>query len=63
MLFSIPRYTNGAPLDAGFQTLFDALNILFALPVLLFSAADYFRTGWKAVRARTITIEVPSRSA
>jgi len=59
MLFSIPRYANGTPLDGGFQTLFDALNILLAFPVLLFSAADYFRTGWKAVRAHTITIEVP----
>jgi len=59
MLFSIPRYANGEALTGGFQTLFDALNLILALPVLLFSAADYFRTGWKAVRARTISIEVP----
>jgi Cu+-exporting ATPase len=59
MLFSIPRYANGAPLEGGFQRLFDALNILFALPVLLFSASDYFRTAWHAVRTRTMALEVP----
>ena len=59
MLFSIPRYANGRPLGDGFQSLFDGLNVALALPVLLFSAADYFRIGWRAVRARTISIEVP----
>ncbi len=59
MLFSIPRYANGAPLEDGFQRLFDVLNVLFALPVLLFSAADYFRTAWHAVRTRTMALEVP----
>ena len=44
MLFSIPRYANGGPLEGDFQPLFDVLNILFALPVLLFSASlHYFR--------------------
>ena len=59
MLFSIPRYANGRPLGDGFQALFDGLNLALAVPVLLFSAADYFRVGWRAVRARTISIEVP----
>jgi Cu+-exporting ATPase len=59
MLFSIPRYANGAPLDAEFQTLFGILNLVFALPVLLYSAADYFRAAWAAARARTITLDVP----
>jgi Cu+-exporting ATPase len=59
MLFSIPRYANGEPLEGGFQRLFDGLNLLFALPVLLFSASDYFRTAWQAVRTRTMALEVP----
>ena len=41
MLFSIPRYVNGAPLEDGFQRLFDALNVLFALP----SSASARRTS------------------
>ena len=59
MLFSIPRYANGGPLEGGFQRLFDVLNILFALPVLLFSASDYFRIAWRAVRTRVMALEVP----
>jgi P-type Cu+ transporter len=59
MLFSIPRYANGAPLDGGFQRLFDVLNVVFALPVLLFSASDYFRTAWHALRTRTMALEIP----
>ena len=59
MLFSVPHYANGGPLDDGFQRLFDGLNIAFALPVLLFSASDYFRTALRAVRTRTMAVEVP----
>ena len=59
MLFSIPRYVNGAPLDRGFQRLFDALNVGFAVPVLLFSASDYFRSAWNAIRTRAMALDVP----
>ncbi|MEZ5320252.1 MAG: heavy metal translocating P-type ATPase metal-binding domain-containing protein [Vicinamibacterales bacterium] len=59
MLFSIPRYANGAPLDPGFQRLFDGLNLAFALPVLLYSASDWFRAAWAATRARAVTLDVP----
>jgi Cu+-exporting ATPase len=59
MLFSIPRYANGAPLDPAFQHLFDALNLFFALPVLLFSASDFFRSAWNAIRMRTMALDVP----
>jgi Cu+-exporting ATPase len=59
MLFSIPRYVNAAPLEGGFQQLFDALNIALAVPVLLFSVSDYFRTSWQALRHLTITLDVP----
>ena len=59
MLFSVPLYLNGAPLDAGFQRLFDTLNILFALPVLLFSAAEFFSGSWRALRAGRLTLDVP----
>ncbi len=59
MLFSIPRYVNGGPLEPQFQRLFDVLNLLFALPVLLYSASDYFLSAWRAIRARTMRLDVP----
>jgi Cu+-exporting ATPase len=59
MLFSIPRYANGAPLEPVFQRLFDTLNLLFAVPVLLYSASDYFRGAWQSLRGRTVTLDIP----
>ena len=59
MLFSIPRYANGAPLEPEFQRLFDVLNLLFALPVLFFSASVYFQSAWRALRARTMVLDIP----
>lgn len=59
MLFSIPRYVNGGPLDPLFESLFGALNLLFAIPVLLYSATGYFSGAWHALRARTVTLDVP----
>ncbi len=59
MLFSIPQYLNGAPIEGGFQRMFDTLNLALAIPVLVFSAADYFRAAWLAARHRAMTLEVP----
>ncbi len=59
MLFSIPRYLSGAPLEHGFQPLFHLVTIALSIPVLLVSAADYFRVAWLAVRHRTMALEVP----
>jgi Cu+-exporting ATPase len=59
MLFSIPRYANGGPLEPEFQRLFDILNLLFATPVLLYSASPFFRGAAAAMRARAVTLDVP----
>ncbi|MCC6163341.1 MAG: heavy metal translocating P-type ATPase metal-binding domain-containing protein [Acidobacteria bacterium] len=59
MLFSIPRYANGAPLEPVFQRLFDALNVLLAVPVLVYSASDFFTSAWHALRMRAVTLDVP----
>jgi Cu+-exporting ATPase len=59
MLFSIPRYVNGAPLEPAFQALFGALNLMLAVPVLLYSASDYFRSSWQSLRHRTMSLDVP----
>jgi P-type Cu+ transporter len=59
MLFSIPRYANGAPLEPFFQRLFDAVNVALATPVLIYSAADWFTRAWRALRIREVTLDVP----
>jgi Cu+-exporting ATPase len=59
MIFSIPRYAHGGALDPFLQSFFNALNLLLAVPVLLFSASGYFTAAWRALAARTMTLDVP----
>jgi Cu+-exporting ATPase len=59
MLFSVPRYLNGAPLDPAYQTVFGALNLALAVLVLLFSAREYFVRAARALRYATVTLDVP----
>lgn len=60
MLFSIAIYLG---LDAfhgpAMQKLVGYTSMLLALPVLLFSAQDYFKLAWTGLKHRLLTIEVP----
>ena len=60
MLFSFPEYL-AAPgeLDQQWRSLFAALNILLALPVLFYSSTDYLLSAWRSLKQRTATIDVP----
>lgn len=35
------------------------LNLLLAVPVVIFSAADYYRSAWASLRQRLLNIDVP----
>jgi len=60
MLFSLSSYFG---LDGfsgpSFQRLFGVLSLVLGIPVVVFSAADYWRTAWFSLRQRRLTIEVP----
>ncbi|MBA4148451.1 MAG: heavy metal translocating P-type ATPase metal-binding domain-containing protein [Verrucomicrobia bacterium] len=57
MLFSISNYLG---LDTEqFQTLFGYLSFVLALPVVFYSAADYWKAAWIGLRRKLLTIEVP----
>jgi Cu+-exporting ATPase len=60
MLLSLAVYFG---LDAfsgpGFQRLAGALSLLLALPVVTYSARDYWRIAWASLRARRLNIDVP----
>lgn len=57
MLFSISSYLG---LDTEqFQRLFGCLSFALALPVVFYSAADYWKAAWIGLRQRLLTIEVP----
>ena len=60
MLFSLSAYLG---LDAfagpGFRKLVGAISLLLALPVVIYSAADYWRAARMSLRQRVLNIDVP----
>lgn len=60
MLMAFPGYLGTDPSrDSLLTFLFSYASLALALPVLLYSANDYFRSAWRGIRMRTITIEFP----
>ena len=60
MLFSLPGYF-GLDTFSGpaFRHLFGLLSWVLAVPVTVFSAADYWRSAWNSLRQKRLSIEVP----
>ena len=60
MLFSIALYLGvDAFHGATLQQLVGCISMALAVPVLLYSAQDYFRLAWMGLKHRFLTIEVP----
>jgi Cu+-exporting ATPase len=60
MLFAIALYLGvDAVSGPSFRQLVGYLSLSLALPVLLFSAQDYFRLAWQGLKQKLLTIEVP----
>jgi Cu+-exporting ATPase len=60
MLFSLPTYL-GLDSFSGpvFHRLFSYLSLVLALPVLVYSAADYWKSALLSLRRRVLTLDVP----
>lgn len=59
MLFSFPEYLSTAPLGGSFSWVFGWLNLMLAIPVLLFSGSDFLRSGWAALKQAKVNLDVP----
>ncbi len=60
MLLSFPDYLTGAgSVNATYRSFFGYINFLLAIPVLLYSARDYLRSAWVAVKHKQINMDVP----
>jgi P-type Cu+ transporter len=60
MLFSFPEYVGmSRELDPWFAGVFGWLSIAIALPVLLYSARDYFVSAWRGLTQGHLNIDVP----
>lgn len=60
MLLSFPEYLGlEKEHEAWFFNVFGYLNLILALPVLLYSARDYFVSAWNGIRHGHLNIDVP----
>ncbi len=59
MLLSFPEYLGLGKSEESLGTMFAYLNIALAIPVMLFSAKDYFINAWKSFNQRQLNIDVP----
>ncbi len=61
MMMSFPEYfaVREWSKEQSLGNLFIYLNLLLSLPVLLFSAQDFFKSAWQALRGRYLNIDAP----
>ncbi|MEM8899097.1 MAG: heavy metal translocating P-type ATPase [Bacteroidota bacterium] len=60
MLLSFPEYLGLTAFEGGeFSRFFPWLNLLFGLPVLLYSAYPFFRSAIQGLQHKKLTIDVP----
>ena len=60
MLLSLPDYFKSyGTIPHNFQIFFSVLNLLLALPVLLFSATEYLKSAWGSIKQKTVNMDVP----
>jgi Cu+-exporting ATPase len=60
MLFSFPDYVGmDQETFQWFAGVFGYLSIILSLPVLLYSAKDYFISAWQGIRTRQLNIDIP----
>ena len=60
MLMSLPFYFGLDSFNGPwFKLIAGWLGLAFALPIVTFSASDFWRAAWLSLRQRTITLEIP----
>ena len=56
MIYAISLYAGAGPLYAGY---FNLLTVIFAIPVLTYSAFPFYRNSWVALKNKSLSIDVP----
>ncbi len=60
MLMSFPEYLGlDAVRESEFASFFGMLNLILAIPVLLYSATGFYRSAWFGLREKHLNIDVP----
>ncbi|MBY0413007.1 MAG: cation-translocating P-type ATPase, partial [Bdellovibrionales bacterium] len=56
MLYAVSLYAGAT---AEYEKYFNLLTVLFAIPVLTYSAYPFYRTSWQAIKNKTLSIDIP----
>ncbi len=60
MMLSFPEYFSSGNIEQnGLKQTFTWLNLFLSLPVLFFSASDFFISAWKGLQQRFLNIDAP----
>ena len=59
MLLSFPEYLAASPVDRQLAALFSIISLVLSLPVLVYSASDYFRSAFGGLRRGVVNIDLP----
>jgi len=59
MLFSLPVYFNGKPLEGLLGVFFSYISFILTLPLVFYCGSDYLISAWKAIRKKIINIDLP----
>jgi Cu+-exporting ATPase len=59
MLFSLPAYFNGKPLEGNLGLFLNYLSYFLTLPLVFYCGNDYLISAWKGLRNKTVNIDLP----
>ncbi len=59
MMLSFPDYFGMASFEKEYAAFFGYVNLAFAVPVLVYSASDYFKSAWLSLRQKRMNLDVP----
>ncbi|PRD45593.1 heavy metal translocating P-type ATPase [Sphingobacterium haloxyli] len=59
MMISFPDYFGMAPFEQQYANFFAYMNLAFGIPVLLYSASDYFKSAWLSLKQKRLNLDVP----
>src|SRR5690606_6351050 len=59
MMISFPEYFGMAAFEQQYASFFGYMNLAFGIPVLLYSASDYFKSAWLSLKQKRLNLDVP----
>ena len=59
MLYSLPEYFNGEPLDESLGNFLNYLSFILIIPLVFFSGSDYILSAYKNLKKGIVNVDLP----